>query len=127
MGKTGLSVRLTDPDEAPQFAHVLPMNGSELRTRLQPAAVAAVFIGRPEPEGEAAVLAAAFGLTSAEAQVLTSLLAGRTRAETAAHLGITLATTKTHLINIFAKTGVKRQAELMRLAAQVLPPTRTTS
>jgi DNA-binding CsgD family transcriptional regulator len=127
MGKTGLSVRLTGPDEAPQFAHVLPMHGSELRTRLQPAAVAAVFIGRPEPDEEGAALAAAFGLTPTEAKVLTSLLAGRTRGQTAAHLGITLATTKTHLINIFAKTGVKRQAELMRLAAQVLPPTKRTS
>jgi DNA-binding CsgD family transcriptional regulator/PAS domain-containing protein len=106
MGKTGLSVRLTDPDELPLFAHVLPMNGSELRTRLQPTSVAAVFIGRPEPGDDGAALAVAFGLTRAETQVLTSLLAGRTRAETAAHLGITLATTKTHLINIFAKTGV---------------------
>ncbi|MGE0238211.1 MAG: hypothetical protein AB7F09_24935 [Parvibaculaceae bacterium] len=33
----------------------------------------------------------------------------------------TLATTKTHLINIFAKAGVKRHAELMRLVSQVLP------
>jgi len=122
IGKTGLSVRLTGLDEAPQFAHVLPMNGSELRTRLQPTAAAAVFIGRPEPEGEGAALAAAFGLTPAETHVLTGLLAGRTRGEMAAHLGITLATAKTHLINVFAKTGVKRQAELMRLAARVLPP-----
>jgi DNA-binding CsgD family transcriptional regulator/PAS domain-containing protein len=127
IGKTGLSVRLNSLDEAPQFAHVLPLNGSEFRTRLQPAAVAAVFIGRPDPEREGVALAAAFGLTPAEVQVLTSLLAGRTRSETAAHLGITLATTKTHLINIFAKTGVKRQAELIRLASHLLPPTQTTS
>jgi DNA-binding CsgD family transcriptional regulator/PAS domain-containing protein len=123
IGKAGLAVRLTQPDEPPCFAHVLPMNGSELRTRLQPAAVAAVFIATPEDEDRTA-LAAAFGLTPAETQVLASLLAGRTRAETGAHLGITLATTKTHLINIFAKTGVTRQAELMRLVSRVFPPTK---
>jgi DNA-binding CsgD family transcriptional regulator len=124
IGKTGLSVRLTEPDEAPRFAHVLPMNGSELRTRLQPTAAAAVFIAKPEV-GDGAALAAAFGLTPAETQVFSSLLAGRTRSETADHLGITLATAKTHLINIFAKTGVKRQAELMRLVSRVLPPVKT--
>jgi DNA-binding CsgD family transcriptional regulator len=127
IGKTGLAVRLTEPDEPPRFAHVLPMNGSELRTRLQPAAVAAVFIAKPEGEEDGAALAAAFGLTPAETQVLASLMAGRTRAETAAHLGISLATTKTHLIKIFAKTGVTRQAELMRLVSRVMPPTKMTS
>lgn len=123
MGKTGLAVRLTGPDEAPRFAHVLPMNGSELRTRLEPAAAAAVFIAQPEM-GDGEALATAFGLTPAEAQVLASLLAGKTRAETAAYLGITLATTKTHLIKIFAKAGVTRQAELVRLAARLSPPTK---
>jgi DNA-binding CsgD family transcriptional regulator/PAS domain-containing protein len=127
IGKAGLSVRLTEPDEPPRFAHVLPMNGSALRTRLQPAAVAAVFIAKPEGKEDGAALAAAFGLTPAETQVLASLMAGRTRAETAAHLGISLATTKTHLIKIFVKTGVTRQAELMRLVAQALPPTKATS
>jgi len=43
LGKTGLGIRLTGPKAPPIFAHVLPMNGSELRTRLLP--VAAVFIG----------------------------------------------------------------------------------
>jgi DNA-binding CsgD family transcriptional regulator len=127
MGKTGLAVRLTEPDEVPRFAHVLPMNGSDLRTRIRPAAAAAVFIGTPDGKYDGSALAAAFGLTPAETQVLASLLAGRTREETAAHLGITLATAKTHLINIFAKTGVSRQAELIRLVSRVLPPTRTAS
>jgi DNA-binding CsgD family transcriptional regulator/PAS domain-containing protein len=122
IGKTGLAVRLTGRDRLPCVAHVLPMNGSELRTRLRPAAVAAVFIAQPGKDADGIALAAAFGLTPAETQVLSSLLAGRTRAETSAHLGITLATTKTHLINIFAKAGVTRQAELMRLVSQVLPP-----
>jgi PAS domain-containing protein len=47
IGKTGLAIRLTEPDLPPVFAHVLPLTGSDFRTRLQPAAVAAVFIGAP--------------------------------------------------------------------------------
>jgi PAS domain-containing protein len=43
IGKTGLAIRLTEPDVPPIFAHVLPLTGSDFRTRLQPAAVAAVL------------------------------------------------------------------------------------
>jgi hypothetical protein len=44
----------------PIFAHVLPLIGSNFRTRLQPAAVAAVFIGAPPDaqDGADAVAAA---------------------------------------------------------------------
>jgi DNA-binding CsgD family transcriptional regulator len=43
--------------------------------------------------------------------------------ETAATLGITRATSKTHLEHIFLKTGVTRQAELMRLWTGLISPT----
>ena len=58
IGKTGLAVRLTEVGEAPIFAHVLPLTGSDLRTRLQPAAVAAVL--SPDNQDTAAAAAAAF-------------------------------------------------------------------
>jgi hypothetical protein len=38
IGKIGLAIRLTEPDLPPVFAQVLPLSGSDLRTRLQPAA-----------------------------------------------------------------------------------------
>jgi hypothetical protein len=47
IGKTGLAIRLTDSHLPPILAHVLPLTGSDFRTRLQPTAVAAVFIGAP--------------------------------------------------------------------------------
>ena len=56
-----------------------------------------------------------FDLTPAEARLTRHLLEGRTPAEAAAHLRITNATTRVHLRRIFAKTGVRRQAELVRL------------
>jgi DNA-binding CsgD family transcriptional regulator len=123
IGKTGLAIRLTEPEEPPIFAHVLPLTGSDFRTRLQPAAVAAMFIGAPDEQDGADTVAAAFGLTPAEARVLASLFAGRTLVETAAMLRISRATAKTHLEHIFLKTGVTRQAELMRLWTELISPT----
>jgi DNA-binding CsgD family transcriptional regulator/PAS domain-containing protein len=124
IGKMGLAIRLTEPDVPPIVAHVLPLTGSDFRTRLQPAAVAAVFIGAPPDAQEGGdALAAAFGLTPAETKVLASLFAGRTLDETAATLGITRPTVKTHLEHIFLKTGATRQAELMRLWTGLISPT----
>jgi DNA-binding CsgD family transcriptional regulator len=124
--KAGLAIRLTEPDVPPVFAHVLPLTGSEFRTRLQPDAVAAVLIGTtPDGQDGADAMAAAFDLTPAETRVLASLLDGRTLAETATALGIAAATAKTHLDHVFAKTGVTRQADLMRLGTRLVPPTKS--
>src|SRR5262245_42240540 len=83
IGKTGLAILLTEADVPPVHAHVLPLTGSNMRTRLQPAAAAAVFVAAPPDERKGAELAAAtFRLTPAETRVLASLLAGRTLAET---------------------------------------------
>jgi DNA-binding CsgD family transcriptional regulator/PAS domain-containing protein len=125
IGRTGLAIRLTAPDsdQPLMLAHVLPLTGSDFRTRLQPAAVAAVFIGAPaDAQDGAEMAAAAFGLTPAETRVLASLLAGLPLAEAAAALGITRDTAKNHLNRIFQKTGVTRQADLVRLAMGLVPP-----
>jgi DNA-binding CsgD family transcriptional regulator len=126
IGKTGLAINLTGPDTSPVLAHVLPLAGGDLRTRLKPSAVAAVFISAPPGEQEGAdATAEAFDLTPAETRVLASLLAGRTLAETAVALDVAPSTAKTHLDNIFSKTGVTRQADLMRLGTGLVPPTRS--
>lgn len=56
-----------------------------------------------------------FGLTPAEAAVAMEILRGDGRQAAAARSGVELATLKTHLIHIFEKTGVQRQAALVRL------------
>lgn len=123
LGRTGVSIRLTETNLHPMFAHVLPMTGGDVRTRLHPAAVAAVFIDANSDDKHAAVtFAAAFKLTPAETKVTNCLVAGRTLADTAEELGIAMTTVKTHLNNIFQKTGVRRQSELMRLATLAVPP-----
>lgn len=126
IGKTGLAVALTEPGAPTTFAHLLPLTGSELRTRLQPTAIAAVFIGAtPDAQDAAEASAAAFELTPAETRVLASLLGGATLAETAAALGVAISTAKTHLDSIFSKTGVTRQTELMRLGMGLVPSVKT--
>jgi DNA-binding CsgD family transcriptional regulator len=123
IGRTGVAIRLTDEALPPVFAHVLPLAGGEVRSRLRPRAVAAVFIdASPDEQDRAALLAAAFGLTPAETRVVASLLSGRTLSETASALDIAFTTVKTHLARIFLKTGVSRQAELVRLAMQTASP-----
>jgi DNA-binding CsgD family transcriptional regulator len=123
LGKTGLAIRLSRHDEPAQYAHVLPLAGGGLRARLQPEAAAAVFVGTAGDEADGAeAMATAFSLTSAETRLVENLLAGLSLKESAAALGVATTTVKTHLENIFQKTGVRRQAELMRLAARVAAP-----
>ncbi|CAN7493384.1 helix-turn-helix transcriptional regulator [Mesorhizobium sp. LjRoot246] len=122
LGKTGLAIRLAGPEGAPVFAHVLPMNGSDLRAQLRPEAVAAIFIGPSitatfdlTPAETKEYLRGRFGLTRAEAEVAWEILKGDGRNAAAARLGIAATTVRAHLTSIFEKTGVRRQAELVRL------------
>lgn len=101
-------------------AHILPLssvlrNGSE---RVVDAAGALllrkVTLGGPS-YGE--LIARTFDLTPAELRVFLSIVEVGGIPETAAALGIAETTAKTHLHRVFAKTGVSRQADLVKLAA----------
>ena len=119
---TSLAIRLSNEDKKPVIARVLPLAlspGSTSRP-FAPEAVAAVFINGPMEEPTCArAVAQAFRLTPAEARVLRPILSGKTVPEVAAELGIAPSTARTHLNNIFARTGTSRQSELMKLAAQI--------
>lgn len=56
-----------------------------------------------------------FGLTATEASVAVHVLCGDGLKAAARRLGISVETVRSHLRHIFDKTGVKRQAELVRL------------
>jgi DNA-binding CsgD family transcriptional regulator len=60
-------------------------------------------------------LAQAFGLTAAESKVALALLDGKTPAEYAAAATLSVATVRTHLSAIFAKTCTRRQAEAVQV------------
>jgi DNA-binding CsgD family transcriptional regulator len=71
------------------------------------------------PLGTAAKL---FNLTLAESQVLGALLQGDTLEDASARIGKSRSTIKTHLESIFAKSGVNRQADLIRRVMELKTP-----
>lgn len=76
----------------------------------------AIFLVRPGPPHlDASQLAAQFGLTAAESRLAVKLAEGRTIAEAAKTARISIATGRSHLRNIFAKTATSRQSELALL------------
>jgi len=75
------------------------------------------------PETPARLLRRVYGLTRKEAQLALALAAGATLADAAKGLRIAEGTARRHLAAIFARTGIHRQSELMRLILS-LPPTR---
>jgi DNA-binding CsgD family transcriptional regulator len=126
IGTAGIGVSLRSSSEEPLIAHVLPLARGDLRTRLMPQATAAVFITQlgGQPAAEIGAIAKSFGLTPAEARTLEHLSGGATIAETAEAIGISTNTTRTHLARIFSKTGTSRQADLIALVNQLMPPVR---
>jgi DNA-binding CsgD family transcriptional regulator len=63
-----------------------------------------------------------FGLTSAEARVLSELVSGGGITRAAARLNIAASTAQTHVKHILEKTGTHRQAELVRLFYDITIP-----
>ncbi|MFE5401451.1 response regulator [Streptomyces sp. NPDC056580] len=69
-----------------------------------------------EPAPAAAVTEAPDGLTAREAEVLVLIAEGLTNQEIARRLHVSTATVKTHINNLFAKTGLKDRAQAVRYA-----------
>lgn len=112
----GIAVRR---EAGPAMLHVLPLRYGAVRSRLAQRAVAAVFVvpaaaSRPAPEQALATL---FDLTPMEAKVFSLLASGLSVEDAARALGVAQSTVRTHLHQLFEKTGTSRQAELVKLAA----------
>ena len=67
------------------------------------------------------LLRSRFGLTPAEARLALHLVAGETLRSAEVKLSISYETARTHLKNIFDKTGTSRQAELVIAIVTALP------
>ncbi len=117
----GMSLAAGDSDIA--TAHVLPLTRGHLRTQLAPRAVAAVFVsdGAGSPLGSLDAIAEAYGLTRAEARLLGRLVLGESVDEAATALGIARTTVKTHVARLLAKTGSRRQTDLLALVNRLTP------
>ena len=78
--------------------------------------VAALLLIDPDasPDIDEAGLRSLYGLTRAEANLVSILARGRTLEEAADELCVSLSTVKTHLQRVFLKTDTARQAQLLR-------------
>jgi len=104
--------------------HVLPLRRSGSRSRLIQRAGAALFVvpAATPPQLPRDALALLCDLTPAEARIFELICEGRSQAAIARSLGIAQSTVKTHLLNVFSKTGCRRQVDLVRLAASLSLP-----
>ena len=87
-------------------------------------AVAALFVRKASLQAHRSVelIAKIYKLTRSETRVLLAIIEVGGVPETADTLGIGETTVRTHLYRIFSKTGVSRQADLVRLAAEFSDP-----
>ncbi|MBI1179158.1 MAG: hypothetical protein GC201_01275 [Alphaproteobacteria bacterium] len=95
---------------------VTPLRGA---ARFYPAesAEAMALVNDPDAGREAPgpALVRLYGLSRREAQIAAALAAGLDLEACAARLGIARNTARYHLYNVFRKTGVSRQSDLVRL------------
>lgn len=115
-------MRISRPGRPPLKISIAPLEtGADGSARH---AAAIVMIAAPpeavrEPEApgagmDARLLEQLFGLTPAEARLTAALAGGKSVKEFSEEAGVSLNTARTHLKNVFAKTGVTRQAALVR-------------
>jgi DNA-binding CsgD family transcriptional regulator len=71
-----------------------------------------VVIGPPRPGTVLPILAAAYGLTDREQQVVSCVFAGLSTREISSRLHISAYTVQDHLKAVFTKVGVKSRGEL---------------
>lgn len=125
LGDKGVAITLSH-DREPLVAHVLSLASGTRRERRDFKAVAAVFVRRatlqaPQP---IEIMTRLYKLTAGEVRVLALLAQTDGVARIAAALGVSESTVKTHLQHLFAKTGTRRQAELIGLLARHISPVR---
>lgn len=94
---------------------VVPVNQEQQARLDDDQAQVAVVIADDHRTIAPRLLRDAYHLTAAETKVAIGLASGLTQEELGASLFVSLATIKTHTQHIFRKTGVSRQAELIRL------------
>jgi DNA-binding CsgD family transcriptional regulator len=125
VGVKGIAVPLMALDGERHVAHVLPLtSGARRRAGTSYAAAAAMVVQKaaldaPSPQE---MIAKLYKLTPSELRVLLAVAQVGSVAEVAEALGIAESTAKTHLHRVFAKTGTKRQADLVRLVAGYASP-----
>lgn len=114
VGVRSIAVAATD-DHPPCVIHLLPLKRGARDVFGWDGVLMLLAEAANASVPNADLLRLLFDLTPAEARLTRLLVEGCTLSEAARTLAITEATGRVHLRRVFAKTGVARQAELVRL------------
>lgn len=115
----GGSLAIAREARPPLIVLIVPANaGARGLIHHQPSAI--LLIKDPERPAKPSLTAFIqyFDLTPAQAALAHEMIRGDGVAAAAARLGVSYATARTHLLQIFQKTETRRQAELVRLMLQ---------
>jgi DNA-binding CsgD family transcriptional regulator len=93
---------------------IAPLPSSPNRGQHGPAALLLISAPEQSTPTDAKLLQALLDLTPMEARLTAAIVEGRTVKEFAEESGVSMNTARTHLKSVFAKTGVSRQAALVR-------------
>ncbi len=117
LGLKGIDIPLTDTDGRHHIANVLSIAPDTQRVSDAGMAVAALFVRRIALSSQSPLEAAGrrYQLTPSELRVLGAVLEAGSVDDMAERLGVSKATVKTHLNHLLAKTGARRQTDLIRL------------
>jgi DNA-binding CsgD family transcriptional regulator len=120
IGVKGFALPLTAQNGERYVAHMMPLT-SDRRRGVGHAfnAVAALFVRKVALEAFSSteIIGRIYKLTPTELRVLHAIVDIGGVPEVAAALGVAVTTIKTHLSRLFEKTGVGRQADLVKLVA----------
>jgi DNA-binding CsgD family transcriptional regulator len=125
IGVKGVAVPLVARDGERYVAHVLPLSsGARRGAGLGYAAVAALFVQKAAlaKHSPPEVIAKTYRLTPMELRILLAIVEVGGGPQVAETLGIGEGTVKTHLKRLYAKTGARRQADLVKLFAGYTSP-----
>lgn len=107
---------------SPMVVHVAPVRG---RARDIFSFAGAILVATPVAAGagpDAGLIAGLFDLTPAEGRLAAAIAGGHPPRDAALRLGVTEATARTTLKRILAKTGTRRQADLVGLLKSAAGP-----
>lgn len=118
MGNKSIAIPLLAADGTRHLVNLLPLSRRRA-AGIDARATAAVFVHKAAVElpNPPEVIASAYQLTKTELRVLLALVQLGGGSEIAEALGIGNGTVKTHLRNLFRKTGTRHQTDLVRLVA----------
>jgi DNA-binding CsgD family transcriptional regulator len=100
---------------------IVPVKPSTAEIAVRPLAMVLIVDPARHPIRTEQILRQVYGLTKAEASIAELMVSGEGVHAISERLSLSMATVRTHLRAIFAKTGTHRQAELVGLLSTIVP------